>query len=165
MSLETISESTFLLTELRYTLGQLAVQTMGLDSETRQMPLCSGRSVDQILSEMIDRETGFQKSCAELLGTTPPVASDNVGAAIPLSSEDVGASAVHRFEQLRTATIELLEGHDSWPPALLADVKEQAAADRRETTAIAECRRAYLDATHGEHLQKPLTTPSEDPSA
>ena len=46
MTVDTISEPQFMLTELRYTLGQLHVQVLDLDPETRSKALCEGRSID-----------------------------------------------------------------------------------------------------------------------
>ncbi|MGH2443929.1 MAG: hypothetical protein ACRDFX_12310, partial [Chloroflexota bacterium] len=69
--MNTISEADFLLTELRYTLGQIHVQVLDLDPDARRAKH-GDESVDSILAEMLSSERGYQRIYAGLLETEIP---------------------------------------------------------------------------------------------
>lgn len=156
----TISEATFLITELRYTLGQLHVQLGEMDRETRAAMMCGDRSAESILQELIASETDYQNKYARLLRVQQP-ASDETTVRIPLpiredDSED--GTGQPEFEQLRSRTIAMLEeAGDNWPDGLVELVKEQVAHDRQHTTDLAECRRQFLGREQRPNLNEPLT--------
>jgi hypothetical protein len=155
----TISEGTFLLTELRYTLGQLHVQLGDMDSRALRETQYNGRSVEQLLRDMIESERRAQAQYAQMLGTTIPNPSDTATQVVPLpvneSEEEPGPQAT--FEHLRAQTIDLLAAAgDSWSPELLAAVKQQAAGDRVATTALAECRKQFFEHDQRPDLDQPL---------
>lgn len=158
MTVETISEAQFLLTELRYTLGQLHVQVLDLDAETRATALCEGRSIDGIIEEMLRDEEGYQKRYADLLhsGSAPPQMEENP---LPVSDTDAPPTRETQFEHKRAQTIAILEtSGGTWPAGLLETVKEQVQKDRAHTTQIAECRKAFFEADQRPDLNQPITT-------
>jgi hypothetical protein len=158
MGLQTISESAFLLTELRYTLGQLHVQVLDLDAETRNKLLCGDRTIDQTLSDMVASEGRWQTKFAQLLHVAAP-GSDGSDAEVPLpvnaDDEQPGVETV--FEHKRAQTIAMLEKvSDDWPGDLLNAVKQQVAEDRKLTTDIAESRKSYFAQDRRPDLEEPL---------
>jgi hypothetical protein len=161
MGLPTISESAFLLTELRYTLGQLHVQVLDLDAETRNKILCGDRTIDQTLSDMVASEGQWQTKYAQMLRIAAP-GSDSSDAEVPLpvnaDDEQPGVETV--FEHKRAQTIAMLEKvSGDWPEELLDAVKQQVAEDRRLTTDIAECRKTYFAQDRRPDLEEPLQAP------
>ena len=165
MGLETISESTFLLTELRYTLGQLHVQVLDLDPEARKQIACGDRSIDQILSEMVESEDRWQARYAELLDASA-MRDDSQEIAIPLpvDAEEEIPGIEATFEHKRAKTIALLErANTPWPHDLLDAVKQQIAEDRKLTTEIAECRKEYFIHDQRPDLNEPLDAAEHQP--
>jgi hypothetical protein len=158
MGLETISESTFMLTELRYTLGQLHVQVLDLDPETRKSLKCGDRSIEQILGDMLTSEKNWQARYSEMLHAAAP-ANDGSDTSVPLpveaAEEQPGVETA--FEHARAQTIAMLEAAGtSWPKELLDAVKQQVADDRKMTTIIADCRKAYFSQDQRPDLEQPL---------
>jgi hypothetical protein len=152
---EAISEQAFLLTELRYTLGQLHVQLSGLNAEMRTSDLCGGRSIDQIVREMVSEEARYQREYASLLNI-----------AIPEGHQEEGFVGQDEFERRRTQTVAMLEGiGEDWPHRLTDLVKEQVAHDRQSTTEIAECRKSIYAEDQRPDLDQPLTAAEETPAA
>jgi hypothetical protein len=147
-----------LLTELRYTLGQLHVQVLDLDAETRTKPLCEGQSVDGILDAMLTDEEQYQRRYSDLIGGTAAPAQTE-SSPLPVSDTDAPPTRETQFEHKRAQTIAILErGGTSWTPELLAIVKEQVQKDRMRTTQIAECRKAFFEADQRPDLNEPITT-------
>lgn len=158
MTVETISEAQFLLTELRYTLGQLHVQVLDLDPDTRASDLCEGRSIDGILDELLQDEDAYQQRYCQLLGAAVPDTGRDANP-LPVSETDTPPTREGRFEHKRAQTIAILESaQGSWTPELLAAVKEQVQKDRARTTDIAECRKAFFEADQRPDLNQPITT-------
>ena len=145
---EAISEPAFLLTELRYTLGQLHVQLSGLNGEMRTSPLCGGRSIDQVVQEMLQEETRYQREYARLLNVTAAE-----------GHQEEGFVGQDEFERRRTQTVGMLEplGED-WSQELIDLVKQQVAHDRKSTTDIAECRKSIYAEDQRPDLDEPITT-------
>jgi hypothetical protein len=161
MTVETISEPQFLLTELRYTLGQLHVQVLDLDAETRAGAPREGRSIDMILDEMLADEDSYQRKYSSLLDApVPETGADDVP--LPVSDTESSDTREARFEHKRAQTIALLErAGNTWSPQVLELVKEQVQKDRQQTTAIAECRKSYFEADQRPDLNQPITTHPE----
>ena len=154
----TISEPQFLLTELKYTLGQLHVQVLDLERDTRHAE-AEGQSIESILSDLLQSETRYQERYADMLNISTPK-STGVDAEIPLpvASEDVPPSREVSFERLRAQTIAMLQTvPEPWSQELLDLVKEQVTEDRKQTTAIADRRRTHLEEVNRPELQEPLT--------
>lgn len=156
----TISQAEFLLTELKYTLGQIHVQIGDLDAETRRSAMCEGRTVDGILQEMMKSEDHYLEEYASLLG----VDSREFNAAeqdipLPLNADvDEATDDQNDFEHKRAQTIALLESAgDVWPQPVLDLVKQHVSEDRRHTTELAECRIKYFESDSRPDLDQPLT--------
>jgi hypothetical protein len=138
-----ISEPDFLMTELRYTLGQLTVQLGGVGSDVQADAPEVRDEIRPVLKRMLENEKSYQDQYARLLGISRPAAGAGTGT----------------FTQLREQTIAMLKrAGENWPPELLACVKQQVAGDREATTQIAEARRAMLDHDQRPDLETPLTT-------
>jgi hypothetical protein len=130
MSFEHISEPSFLITELRYTLGQLHVQLGDLDASGHRSTGPEGRTVDQILSDMLADERDYQDSYRRLLH----LSSDS-------EHREEALLGQTEFEHARNRTVAILEKAPlEWPAELLALVKEQLGKDRARTTEIAQVR-------------------------
>jgi hypothetical protein len=161
---ETISEATFLLTELKYTLGQMHVQIGDLDDKTRQTAHCEGRTVADILTEMMTSEDEYQERYAQLLGidTSRLKPADEV-VPLPLNEEvEEESDDQNDFEHNRAQTIAILEqAGESWPTELLELVRQHVSDDRRHTTSLAECRKKFYETDRRPDLNEPLTA-SED---
>lgn len=162
MDTDSISEPMFLLTELRYTLGQLQVQLTGLDLG-RQDAQPGTRSIDDILAEMASTETEYQQKYARILGL-PASEAGKEEASIPLpidETEEAPQRQAH-LERERAHTIALLErSAEPWPADLLDTAKAQVAQDRAFTTQIAEARREQLESRDRGKLDQPLSRPDE----
>jgi hypothetical protein len=158
VGLETISESTFLITELRYTLGQLHVQVLDLDPETRASLKCGDRSIDEILADMLTAEDRAQARYAEILQEAgPETDGGQTNVPLPVNEGEEQPGVETAFEHRRAQTIEILERAGSnWPKELLDAVKEQIGEDRKMTTLIAECRKNYFTQDQRPDLDKPL---------
>lgn len=156
---QTISEATFLVTELRYTLGQIHVQVGDLDESTRENATCGDRSVSSILREMQEAERRYQQRYSELLGASPQDLEGTATLPLPVNEEqDETSDEQNAFEHQRAVTIALLErAGDEWPDELLELVREHVTGDRRNTTDLAECRRAYFETDNRPDLDEPLT--------
>jgi hypothetical protein len=161
----TISEATFLLTELRYTLGQTHVQIGDLDQSAREASVSGDRSVADILSEMRQSESRYQEQYSRILG----VASDALPEAdtiVPLPINAGVSEMTHEqqtFEKRRGRTIALLEtANDEWSHELFDLVRQQVADDRRFTTSLAACRSANFQTDSRPDLDEPLTTTEDD---
>jgi hypothetical protein len=160
VGLETISESTFLLTELRYTLGQLHVQVLDLDPGTRQTAMCGERSIEQILLDLLESEAKWQTHYSEILHTKPQSSAHDTEVPLPVNSDDQQRSVENTFEHRRAQTIAMLErAGEPWPQELTDAVKQQIGEDRRITTDIAECRKTHFNQDQRPDLNEPLTTP------
>jgi hypothetical protein len=147
----TVTEPSFLITELRYTLGQLHVQIGDLDAETRRTATCEGRNVDQILAEMLTEERRFQATYQNLLHVSPPK---------PHREEALIGKNELEVERMRT--IALLEQAPShWPDQLVELVREHVASDRRSTTQLAECRKSLYSHDQRPDLDEPLLSESD----
>jgi hypothetical protein len=157
---ETISEATFLLTELRYTLGQMHVQIGDLDEETRKTAKCGDRSAADILAEMMRSEDAYQERYAQILGIdASKLKPAEEVVPLPLSEEvDEESQEQNDFEHNRAQTIALLDqAGDSWPAELLDLVRQHVAEDRRHTTSLAECRKHLYDTDSRPDNDEPLT--------
>jgi hypothetical protein len=152
---QAISEQAFLLTELRYTLGQLHVQLSGLSSDMRTQNLCDGRTIDQVVQEMVTEEVRYQREYASILNL-----------AVAEGHQEQGFVGQDEFERRREQTVAMLEkiGED-WPQRLTDLVKEQVAHDRKSTTEIAECRKSIFAEDQRPDLDEPLTAAKENPAA
>ena len=163
MALETITEPSFLLTELRYTLGQLHVQALDLDEDARRGATHEGRCIDDTLQDMIRYEREYQAHYAELLHR--PVAGGSLEVettSLPVSEAEAPGGTESDFEHLRGGTITILEAApDPWPQELIDLVREHVSRDRSATTHIAECRKAWLNQEQRPDLQEPLTEHNE----
>lgn len=159
MDTGTISEAQFLLTELQYTLGQLHVQLGDLDAETRRTALCGDRSIEQVVSDLVESEKRYQGQYARLLGLPPAGESEADHIALPVDDAVQQPGAQASFEHMRTRTIEMLSrAEDKWSPEVLELVKRQVAEDRHETTQIAECRKQVFVEDTRPDLLEPITT-------
>lgn len=144
---ETTSEADFLLTELRYTLGQLHVQLGDLGSGVRPAAAATGRSADQIVAELTREESTYQAQYARLLGVS-----------LPPESGAPAADPEAAFVAQRERTLRLLEqAGDTWPPELIDAVKQHVAHDRSLTTEIANLRKTLFDEDQRPDLNQPLT--------
>jgi hypothetical protein len=136
---QTISEATFLLTELRYTLGQIHVQIGDLDAETRRSAMCRDRSVESILQDMMASEDRYQEQYAQLLGVDVSSlhAPDQI---VPLPmNEEVSELPQDQddFEHNRAKTIALLENAgDNWPSGWFGNTLRRIAAIRRISLSV-----------------------------
>ena len=162
MDTESISEPMFLLTELRYTLGQLHVQLGGLSTD--QKPGTGGqRNLGDILSDMASTEDRYQAEYAQILNL-PASEAGKEEDTIPLpinEAEQVPQHQAH-LERERAHTIAILErATEPWPADLLEKVKGQVAQDRAFTTEIAEWRKAQFETPDRGDLDKPLTRPDD----
>lgn len=159
--METISESTFLITELRYTLGQLHVQVLDLDAETRKSLTCGDRSIEQILSDMLEGERRWQDRYAQLLGGSVAKPEESqTEIPLPVTAEEETHTVESEFEHRRAQTIAMLEAlPEPWPAELVESVKQQVTEDRQLTTSIADCRKAYFAEDQRPDLNKPLAAP------
>ncbi len=152
---DTISEPTFLLTELRYTLGQLHVQLGDLDEEARDTLACEGRTVNQVLGEMLDQERKYQAKYRQLLNT-----------ALVEGDHEAGFVGQNEFERRREETIAMIaQAGDNWPEEMIETVRQQVQGDRAYTTELAECRKAMFAQEQRPDLRVPLTDPDEQNSA
>lgn len=153
-----IPESTFLLTELKYTLGQLHVQVLDLDEATRKSTLCGDRSIEQILQEMLQYEGEYQAKYRGLLHASTSTQAEDIPVPLPVNAGEEVPSQENSFEHKRAQTIALLEtAQGDWPPELLDLAREHVTQDRRHTTDLAECRKAYLHQEQRPDLNEPLT--------
>lgn len=144
MSTDGISETTFLVTELRYTLGQLHVQLGDVLPEQRSRAY-SGQSMNSVLQDMMQGERSFQQRVAQLLSVEIP--SRGASGAAPSETD---------FERARVETVAMLErAEPKWPQSLIDLVKEQVAADRDHATAIATLREQIFSAPAQQN--QPLT--------
>lgn len=159
---DTISEANFLLTELRYTLGQLHVQVLDLDASAREGGDDAGKSIDDILADMVSHEKEYQARYTELLGTELPEQNDDE-IPLPINEAEAQPGREHTFEQKRAQTIALLERvGENWPEELLELVKQQVQQDRQCTTAIAERRMSVFSREQRPDLNEPLTSSSPE---
>lgn len=147
MAVNDIPENVFLLTELRYTLGQLHVQLGDLEPHQRQLER-GGRSVNRVLQEMMDRERRFQQEYARATHIPAPGAQET-----PRGEEPDDET----FEKMRLDTITLLEQVEPWPDSLLDAIKQQVAGDRAAATELAELRQYIFEHPDNQHLMEPLT--------
>jgi len=163
MALETITEPAFLLTELRYTLGQLHVQALDLDEEARRAACHEGRSIEETLADMVRYEKEYQARYSELLHRPDESGGKQVEATLlPVNEAEDAHGTESDFEHLRGGTIVILEqAPDPWPQGLVDLVREQVARDRQSTTHIAECRKSWLGREQRPDLQEPLTATKE----
>lgn len=163
---ELISEAAFLLTELRYTLGQLHVQVLDLDDETRRTAQCNGKSIEEMLTGLMSSERDYQQRYIQMLHLSPAEsAASDERIPLPVNETDESLGKETSFEHERARTIHILErGGEQWPPELIALVQEQVANDRQVTTNIAECRRSFLEQPLRPDLQEPLTQTEGTPA-
>lgn len=144
---DSISESTFLLTELRYTLGQLQAQLSGLNPEAFTTAGPNGQSIQQILDEMEAAEDRYQSEYARLLNIQPEE-----------RAVEEGFINESELEEKRDQTVAmLLKAGDNWPQEVMNLAREQVANDRQCTTEIAGIRIALFNQPADPSLEKPLT--------
>lgn len=143
-----ISEPAFLLTELRYTLGQLHVQLGDLDASSRQNTEGRERSVEEILDDMIRDENTYQTQYSRMLGVP-----------VPEEGPDEQFRGQSAFERKRAQTVALLEkAEDNWSEELIDCVKQQVSGDRTYTTEIANRRKELFEQDQRPDLEEPITT-------
>ncbi len=154
MASNTISEAQFLLTELRYTLGQLHVQVLDIDDETRASMTCNGRTINMILQDMAKYEDEYQSKYRHIAPASSSEQPSEDLIRLPMEESGLAAS----FEHKRAETITLLErvGLD-WSRELLEMVKEQVQRDREHTTQVAECRKSFFEHDERPDLREPIT--------
>ncbi len=158
MTTDTISEADFLLTELRYTLGQLHVQILDIDEETRESAACGGKTVNMILREMVNSEAEYQGRYRDLMHAKSSAAATAEHVPLPVDEAEEQPGLATVFEHWRAGTIALLEGiGPDWPEGLMELVKEQVRHDRQMTTHIAECRQSMFESNQRPDLNAPLT--------
>lgn len=147
MCADTISEPTFLITELRYTLGQLNAQLGDLTTRQETRGTNDTPSIEQVLGAMAQSEQKYQERYHRLTGIAIPEQA-------PV--QDAGSPAA-AFERLRIATITMLEQIEGeWPDPLRERVRQQVAEDRQRTTQIAGDRKAIFDNDQRPDLNQPL---------
>ncbi|MGI8968459.1 MAG: hypothetical protein ACR2GA_05070 [Chloroflexota bacterium] len=157
MSSNTISEARFLLTELRYTLGQVHVQVLDVDQEERKSSAGGERSIDMILRDLLRAEQEWQGRYHEILGTAPREDAAQEPIPLPVHETEGQPGLENAFEHARARTIALLEPVDEpWSQSLLDAVKQQVQQDRQYTTDIAECRRRLWGRDQRPDLDEPL---------
>jgi hypothetical protein len=139
-----------LLTELRYTLGQLHVQLGDLSSSSvRASAANTDRTVEQEVASMVQDEAKYQAQYAQLL---------NIAA--PQSGGETGAAGEEVFIRQRERTLAMLQqAGEPWPEELIAAVQQQVANDRRHTTVIADLRKGLFEQDQRPDLDEPLTRP------
>lgn len=136
MCADTISEPTFLITELRYTLGQLNTQLGDISSRQEAAGTVDRPSIYQVLEAMQQSERAYQERYSRMTGV--PIPDD-----APV--QDAGSPAAP-FERLRIATITMLEQVEGeWPDALKESVRQQVAEDRQHATQIANDRKVIFE--------------------
>lgn len=159
MSSDSISEAAFLLTELRYTLGQLHVQVLDLDASQRREQAQGGRTVDDVLGDMAQHEATYQKRILGLLGearAAEPTVAEEIP--LPISNAESDSGTESQFEHMRAGTIETLAAlGDTWPTGLVDLVREQVQLDRHLTTELANIRMDLFNEDSRPDLEEPLT--------
>ncbi len=151
MCAEAISQPQFLLTELRYTLGQLNAQLGGLTRQQETEGSGIVPSVQEILDTMTRNETKYQEQYSRLTGVPIPEK-------VPV--QDAGNPAAE-FERMRIGTIAMLEQiQPDWPDQLMEAVRQQVADDRQRTTLIANDRKRIFEGDQRPDLNEPLTSRS-----
>lgn len=154
--MNTISEARFLLTELRYTLGQLHVQVLDLDESARTESGNGPQSIDAILSDMVRHEGEYQARYSGMLGASLPALNVRE-IPLPINENEAQPGREHTFEQKRAQTIALLEqAGENWSEDLLDLVKHQVQQDRKCATAIAERRKSAFEHDQRPDLNEPL---------
>lgn len=145
---DSISEPTFLITELRYTLGQLNAQLGDLTARQAASSPGTAPSAHQVLSAMVQSEQQYQEQYSRLAGIPLP-------AKVPV--QDAGSPAA-AFERMRIGTIAMLEQiQGDWLPELSNLVRQQVADDRQRATQIADDRKAVFESDQRPDLNEPLT--------
>ncbi|HZS94596.1 MAG TPA: hypothetical protein VFA78_07355 [Chloroflexota bacterium] len=146
MSEEPTSEQTFLLSELRYSIGQLHVQLGNLEPGSLDQAPPGHPTINSILDTLIQREKSQQATYARMLNLPAP------------SEESVEGDREEVFDTLRDRTIALLEQAPSpWPRELIDAVQQQVSNDRQSATEIAERRTELAQQPLNPHLEQPLT--------
>lgn len=136
MCADTISEPTFLITELRYTLGQLNAQLGDITTRQESRGTSDKPSIDQVLEAMLQSEQKYQEQYSGMTGVAIP---ENV----PV--QDAGSPAA-AFERMRIGTITMLEQVEGeWPESLRDRVRQHIAEDRQHTTQIAVDREGIFE--------------------
>jgi hypothetical protein len=154
---QSIPEETFLLTELRYTLGQLHVQIGDLDDSALSNET-GGQSIDSLLAQLIDNEKQYQAQYARVLNVAAPAHPDDQPIPLPVEHQADEMTKRARFEHMRAATVAMLEGAGaSWPAGLREAVREQVQADRNVTTQIANRRQQIFEEPQRPDLDQPIT--------
>lgn len=147
MCADTISEPAFLITELRYTLGQLNAQLGDISSRQEAGGTDDRPSIYQVLEAMQRSERAYQEKYRRMTGVAIPEDA-------PV--QDAGSPAA-AFERLRIATITMLEQVEGeWPDTLRELVRQQVAEDRQRTTQIANDRKVIFDTDQRPDLNRPL---------
>lgn len=158
MTSDSISEATFLLTELRYTLGQLHVQVLDLDTAQRAQETASGRSVNTVLRDMAGAEATYQERIRGMAGTEPAPDDDHPDIPLPISNAEADDGREYGFEHQRARTIAMLEAlGDTWPSGLVELVREQVRHDRQLTGELATLRMSLYNQETRLDLDQPLT--------
>jgi hypothetical protein len=145
---DTISEPTFLITELRYTLGQLTAQLGDISNRQEAAGTADRPSVYQVLETMLASERTYQGQYSRMTGV--PIPEDAAAA------QEAGSPAAV-FERMRIATITMLEQVEGeWPDTLRELVRQQVAEDRQHTTEIANDRKVIFENDQRPDLNQPL---------
>jgi|SRR5579875_831044 len=149
MNEEPISQQEFLLSELRYSIGQLHVQLGNLHPDSLGDAPPGKPSINDILDALITRERNSQSEYARLLKLPTPIEPEPAG----------DREAV--FDALRDQTIALLQqGPAAWGQELIDAVQEQVRSDRQSATEIAERRDILAAEANNPNIQRPLTEPT-----
>lgn len=136
MCADTISEPAFLITELRYTLGQLNAQLGDISNRQEAGGTTERPSIYQVLEAMQQSERRYQEQYGRMTGIAVPEDA-------PV--QDTGSPA-EAFERRRIATIAMLEQIEGeWPDTLVELVRQQVAEDRQHTTQIANDRKVIFE--------------------
>lgn len=136
-----------MITELRYTLGQLNTQLGDLTTVQEARGTSETPAIYQVLEAMTESERKYQEQYSRMLGVPIP---ENV----PV--QDAGSPA-GQFERLRIGTITMLEQVEGeWPDQLRELVRQQVSEDRQRTTQIAGDRKAIFEHDQRPDLNKPL---------
>lgn len=143
---DAVSEPTFLLSELRYTIGQIHVQLGSIEPAALEPTGKGSRGAEQILGDLVTREAKCQAQYARLLGMQTP------------QPEQTGGDKEAEFDKARNQTIGMLDQVEGdWSPELVDAVRQQVADDRKCATAIAELRGKAFDEDQRPDLRRPLT--------
>lgn len=140
-----VSQESFLLTELLYTVSQLQVQLGALKASAEGAGEVSFGHAVSIVEGMIEAEERYRAQFAGILNVEIQ------------QSEPKQGYGPEGFRSQREETVALLERvQKPWPRSLFEAVREVAANDRSQTTAIAQHRSRLLELDSRSNLDQPL---------